>query len=65
MPSYTDGNIFDELGSNWKQGDSGIHVANYCKEIPSQEALQKQFRKAIARSKQRIAQKELKAEGEI
>jgi predicted nuclease of restriction endonuclease-like (RecB) superfamily len=35
-------------------GDSGIHVANYCKEIPSQEVLQKQFRKAIERSKRRM-----------
>ena len=35
-------------------GQSGIHVANYCKEIPSQELLQKEFRKAINRSKCRL-----------
>ena len=36
---------------------SGIHVANYCEEIPSQEVLQTQFRKAIVQSKKRFGDK--------
>ena len=40
-------------------GESGIHVADYCKEIPSQEVLQKQFRKAIERSKRHLEQHNL------
>jgi predicted nuclease of restriction endonuclease-like (RecB) superfamily len=41
-------------------GQSGIHVANYCDKIPSQEILQKQFRRAITLSKQRLGAKKLK-----
>ena len=43
-------------------GESGIHVADYCKEIPSQEVLQKQFRRAIAHSKRRLEHQALENE---